>query len=396
MSGRPESAVRARVGCLGAAGALLGLGVAFALGGGAATLLLALLVGAAVPMWWLEYRPVRRDYAMPLVSEALPGMLVVCSLMICSILIQLAVGGMKGAAVGVLLLPALLVAAVGLLLALLRPASISMSILLAGNAVRKMVRRKAFDPDERTAFLGWVVKAVFLPLMLGWALVWLDGFERQLDGTDFMFWFSAPFLCMYAIDTAFGALGYMSTSRSIDAHIRSVDSTWLGWLSALACYPPLSALIFDVILVYRHASDWTAWLQAGSIAAYAWGGVILALTWIYTWSTIVFGPRFSNLTHRGIITSGPYRWSKHPAYLGKNLSWWLISVPFLPVMGWGQAVLHCMALLGVNAIYYLRARTEERHLRQDPVYVQYTEWIRENGVVAKLRRFLTARLRVFA
>ena len=39
--------------------------------------------------------------------------------------------------------------------------------------------------------------------------------------------------------------------------------------------------------------------------------------------------RFSNLTHRGIITNGPYRYSKHPAYLAKNLSWWLVSMPFM-------------------------------------------------------------------
>ena len=41
------------------------------------------------------------------------------------------------------------------------------------------------------------------------------------------------------------------------------------------------------------------------------------------------GPRFSNLTHRGILTHGPYAWSKHPAYLSKNLFWWLSSLPFL-------------------------------------------------------------------
>lgn len=35
---------------------------------------------------------------------------------------------------------------------------------------------------------------------------------------------------------------------------------------------------------------------------------------IYAWATIMFGGRFSNLTHRGIITNGPYPWTKHPAY----------------------------------------------------------------------------------
>ena len=59
-----------------------------------------------------------------------------------------------------------------------------------------------------------------------------------------------------------------------------------------------------------------------------WGSAILALVAIYVWATIAFGARFSNLTHRGIITAGPYRFTKHPAYLAKNLSWWLITLPF--------------------------------------------------------------------
>jgi hypothetical protein len=54
---------------------------------------------------------------------------------------------------------------------------------------------------------------------------------------------------------------------------------------------------------------------------------------IYVWSTAVFGLRFSDLTHRGIITNGPYRWVKRPAFLTKNLSWWMISVPFIAGAG---------------------------------------------------------------
>ncbi len=34
----------------------------------------------------------------------------------------------------------------------------------------------------------------------------------------------------------------------------------------------------------------------------------------------------------------------------------------------------------LNAIYYLRAKTEERHLSLDPVYVQYARWIDAHGI----------------
>ena len=43
-------------------------------------------------------------------------------------------------------------------------------------------------------------------------------------------------------------------------------------------------------------------------------------------------------------------------------------------------------LLGVNGIYYMRAKCEERMLMDDPVYRQYAEWIAEHGLFAKLNK----------
>ena len=37
--------------------------------------------------------------------------------------------------------------------------------------------------------------------------------------------------------------------------------------------------------------------------------------------------RFSNLTYRGVLTNGPYAFTRHPAYLSKNLFWWCASMP---------------------------------------------------------------------
>jgi protein-S-isoprenylcysteine O-methyltransferase Ste14 len=115
-----------------------------------------------------------------------------------------------------------------------------------------------------------------------------------------------------------------------------------------------------------------------------WGSTILACVFVYAWSTAAFGLRFSNLTNRGIITDGPYRWLKHPAYVSKNLSWWLISVPFIAGAGWVTAVVSCLMMGAVNLIYYLRAKTEERHLRADPAYRAYEAYIDRNGLFARL------------
>jgi hypothetical protein len=61
------------------------------------------------------------------------------------------------------------------------------------------------------------------------------------------------------------------------------------------------------------------------------GAWLVLLTGIYAWATVAFGFRFSNLTHRGILTHGPYAWTKHPAYVSKNLFWWCAVLPFLSV-----------------------------------------------------------------
>jgi protein-S-isoprenylcysteine O-methyltransferase Ste14 len=91
---------------------------------------------------------------------------------------------------------------------------------------------------------------------------------------------------------------------------------------------------------------------------------------VYVWATMAFGLRFSNLTHRGIVTRGPYAWVRHPAYLSKNLAWWTENLPFF------ASPLEPLSLLGWNAIYFLRAITEERHLRFDPDYREYCRHVR--------------------
>ncbi|MFG3448061.1 isoprenylcysteine carboxylmethyltransferase family protein [Stenotrophomonas sp. NPDC047960] len=272
--------------------------------------------------------------------------------------------------------------------ALLRPALLSPTIPACGRLVMAMLRGKRPENEQMLAMMGWLVKAVFLPLMLAWSFTWIAGAANVWHERSWLAIFAVAMALLYAVDTAFATVGYMSTSERIDGQIRSVDRTVLGWLSALACYPPLSVLILDTWLVYKTGSDWTAWFSSRDLWAWLWGSAILVLTSIYTWSSVVFGPRFSNLTNRGIITSGPYQWGKHPAYLCKNLSWWLIFVPFLGNETAVEAFLHCLALLGVNAIYALRAWTEERHLNADPEYRAYALWISRHGLLARAKRVI--------
>lgn len=157
----------------------------------------------------------------------------------------------------------------------------------------------------------------------------------------------------------------------------------------LVCYQPFWSLIERQYL--RYEQDGLNWgdVSAGYPVVYVlWGSAILACLAVYAFSTAVFGLRFSNLTHRGIITSGPYRWTKHPAYISKCVSFWLVSIPFISTLGTGTAITQIILLAGANGLYVARAITEERHLARDPVYREYQAFIREHGLFAKCRRLL--------
>ena len=179
-------------------------------------------------------------------------------------------------------------------------------------------------------------------------------------------------------------VGYTLTLRIIDTHIRSAEPTAGGWIVCLMCYSPFNDITGRFLPYDQDGLFWDKIFAPFPVAYVLWGSTIIALISIYAWSTASFGLRFSNLTNRGIITSGPYRWSKHPAYLSKNLSWWLISVPFVAGAGWATALQSCVLLGGVNLIYFLRAKTEERHLSQDPAYRDYAAFIAREGLLARL------------
>lgn len=254
-----------------------------------------------------------------------------------------------------------------------------------------LLRREYHGPAWWAVIRIQILKAFFLPLMLSFTGFWVATAERDyfnLRGS-LLAWYLLPLALSYLVDVVFGTIGYLFTSERWGSHIRSSDSTWGGWIVALVCYPPFWGMMGAVGLTkYKDGYEWHHWLGASGIWAHAWGCAILGLTAIYAWATVVFGLRFSNLTNRGIIRHGPFRYTKHPAYISKNLSWWLISVPFISSEGVLTATLHCIALLLVNSIYFLRAKTEERHLRADPEYRAYSAWIAEHGLWARFRRAL--------
>lgn len=235
--------------------------------------------------------------------------------------------------------------------------------------------------------LGWLIKGFFLPLMFTYLCKDLGRFIAYdfAQLTAFKFWFDFLHDFFYFIDVGLVSMGYLMSLRITDTHFRSAEPSMLGWAVALACYEPFWSLIGRQYLAYETDIKWGSWLWNTPVLYGIWGALILALTAIYVWATVIFGARFSNLTHRGIITNGPYRWTKHPAYVAKNLSWWMISVPFMAQGAPDEVLRHCLLLLGLNGIYALRAKTEEWHLSRDTDYVAYALWLETHGMFRWIR-----------
>lgn len=363
---------------------------------------LFLLIACGVPMWWLE---IRRLPAPMLTAESIApwreklrllGLFVVLVLffavytLVTQVLSILSRPDVLGD-----MLVFLIVASVPWALWMLRRRAHGIRLdcleLLGSAVVLRIFKKRKFKERHFQAFIGWCVKAYFLPLMLGSCYFFISSFYqssseiKKLSGASLVALFV---YFLYSIDTAFATIGYCSSSRRVNGHIRSTDATVLGWVVTLVCYPPFNLIILHQWLAYKDGYEWHDWLADKPMLLVIWGGGVLLLTAGYVWSTVSFGLRFSNLSYRGLISSGPYRYFKHPSYLFKNISWWLISIPFISLESGREALANCLGLIGINCIYALRAWTEERHLASDPDYRAYSAWMTEYGVFARFRRLI--------
>lgn len=249
-------------------------------------------------------------------------------------------------------------------------------------------RRWRWD-EQRPLLLAWAVKLFFIPLMYTWlvmAVTALLGLEWRWSPTVVV---AGLFAFGLGADLLIATAGYVFASRLLDNEVRSTDATWLGWMCCVLCYPPLLAVLHAL----RQQTDdviWSDWLQPAEPLYWLWAALV-TLTWLVYWvSTMAFGLRFSNLSWRGLVDTGPYRYTRHPAYLSKNLYWWLHTVPFVGVADARDLMRNLAGLVFVSTVYYLRAKTEERHLMAFPEYAAYAARIARDGGWARCRRRLRA------
>jgi protein-S-isoprenylcysteine O-methyltransferase Ste14 len=245
-------------------------------------------------------------------------------------------------------------------------------------------------------FRAWAIKGFFLAFMIStvpsnWEFaIRASAAEVLASPIRVTIWLAN---LTFMIDVTFATIGYMLTMKPLDAHIRSANPYAAGWMAALICYPPFALMGNGEPLDYHPGTaEWTYWLDGYTLPMTIAAFLLVFLHIIYVWATVAFGIRFSNLTHRGILTHGPYAWTKHPAYLSKNLFWWLATLPFLATTGNPVDMIRNTVLMAmVSGVYYWRARTEERHLMADPAYREYSAWMDRNGPLPRLMRRLQLR-----
>lgn len=225
-----------------------------------------------------------------------------------------------------------------------------------------------WSPKVRTALLSVVVKFQFLPLMWTWTWMKIVKMLNLNYAHPDKFLLTVTFLILFLqfIDDIVYSFAYAFEGKRLNSEIRSVEPTLFGWLVCLCCYPPLYNITYMPVSVLFPALKFGYELGQPVSAALQ---IFIVLMWfIYTSASVALGFKASNLTNRGIVAAGPYKYVRHPAYIAKNFAW--IGGFFL----YQQASV--IALLLGLFIYHLRAVTEERHLKMDPDYIEYMKKVR--------------------
>jgi protein-S-isoprenylcysteine O-methyltransferase Ste14 len=235
----------------------------------------------------------------------------------------------------------------------------ALPLLLAG-------KEPAWNSLGKLGLLTIMVKLFFTPIMVSWAIGGLYNISNGLRSFQWSVHAVNAYLVHLLIfaDTVIFSLGYLLESKYLKNEIKSVEPTLLGWIVCLLCYPPFNAFSFKPFDSYiiRVSISYPAWLHVVVLC------LITCLWGIFVWASVALGFKASNLTNRGIVKSGPYRFARHPAYVAKLLIWILQGVFF--------AQFGLFILGGFIIIYVLRAWTEERHLSSDPDYLTYKQAVR--------------------
>jgi len=232
------------------------------------------------------------------------------------------------------------------------------------------------EKHEKNTLLFLLVKIFYLPIMLNFFFANYSSIRNQIPNLldlNSIFTMTSfnilifPFLltAIFLVDTLWFSFGYAIETKSLKNTVRSVEPTVFGWVVALACYPPFNGIFTKYVNWY--ANDYVVFYN--DFLTVIIRIIIILLLMIYVGATLALGAKCSNLTNRGIVSKWPYSIVRHPAYISKNLAWWLTIMPVLSITA-------TLSMATWSLIYHLRTITEERHLIKDLDYIKYCKKVK--------------------
>ncbi len=246
---------------------------------------------------------------------------------------------------------------------------------------------------EKHALEFLLIKLFFGPLMLSSVFIeigWCQRFFRQLHPPSLVakldFGYIVFVHSVFLADSSLYLIGYHTEAGFLRNQIRYVETNLWRILVCLVCYPPFSQATVSLlgpsfndpyILVFGDfRGGWTWALRTITVASLC---LLMA-------SSLSLFTKASNLTNRGIVSWGPYRFIRHPAYFANIVFWLTTIVPslipnpsnvyFSWPSYWMSGAWAVCGFFGWAMIYFLRAVTEEQFLSRDPDYVAYCEKVK--------------------
>ncbi len=244
--------------------------------------------------------------------------------------------------------------------------------------------------EEKNSILSTLVKAFFIPLMIIWLSQNIAMIYNKVYFWYLNFWlFKENFLVYFntyiflailyfiiMIDLIFFTLWYMFESKYLKNKIKSVEPTLFWWSVAILCYPPFNDVLWKLFWWYSEELPkfWNIYVHLSLTS------LLLIFFAIYSWASIALWLKASNLTNRWIVKKWPYKFVRHPAYISKNISWFIWTIPAFIIAFWKldfiQISLIIFSIISWWIIYYLRSITEEKHLEKDPEYKKYQKEVK--------------------
>lgn len=229
-------------------------------------------------------------------------------------------------------------------------------------------------------FMG--VKFFFIPLMVPSTVAYaesvfqlLDNFQTNDLGILNLFnhkLFPIFVQLVMLISLAYYSFGYLIESKRLNSTVRSVEPSLFGWIVCLVCYVPFYTFLANYIPMYTHD---LAYFYNDTLTFFIRLILLVAMSY-KIWAIACLGVKCSNLTNRGIVTSGPYKHVRHPHYLAKLSVWWITLIPAINNSEIGTSWEPFAYMVLWTFVYGLRAYTEEQHLLNDSDYRAYHKTVK--------------------